>query len=73
MEAQPRKASLRGKHLCLTAMPFGMINERAPLGFTFRYRGESSILGGEVQLSLHTIVFLFFRHGLSPEKCWPVS
>jgi hypothetical protein len=54
-------------------MPFGMINERDPLGFTFRYRGESLILGGEVQLSLHKIGILSCRHGFSPEKCWPVA
>ncbi len=72
-EAKPRKASLLGKFLCLAAMLFGLINELGPFGFTFRYLGESFILGGEIQLSLHQRSFLSRGHGFSPEKGWPVA
>ena len=68
-EAKPRKVSLPGHFLCLTAMPFGLIIELGPFGFTFRYLGESYILGGEIQLSLHQLSFLSRGHGFSPEKC----
>ena len=71
-EARPRKTSLLGKFLCLTAILFGLIIELGPFGFAFRYLGESSILGGEIQLSLHQRRFLSRGHGhcFSPEKCW---
>lgn len=54
--------------MCLAEIPFGLMIERDPFGFTFRYLGESLILGGEIQLRLNQISFLSRGHGFSPEN-----
>ena len=68
----PRKASLLGKFLYLTAIPIGLIKELGSFGFAFRYLGESCVLGCEIQLSLYQLSYLSRGHGYSPEKCWSV-
>jgi hypothetical protein len=65
--------SCLGKIVCLAAIPFGLMIERDPFGFTVRCPGESLILGGEFQLRLYQIRFLVRGHGFSPEKYWLVA
>ena len=74
-EKKPRKDSLPGKFQCLTAILLGLIKELGPFGFTFRYLGESLILGDEVQLGLQQLSVLSRGHGhaFSSEKCWSVA
>ena len=56
-------------------MLFGLIIELVPFGFTLCDRGESFILGGEIQLRLYQLSCLSggHGHGFSPEKSWFVA